>query len=61
LGGVDAEAVGNLKIKNRKKRLKEVSADEKGRLIQVVAHCCGQEAITQQGKSAIVMVLEEIH
>jgi len=32
--------VGNLKIKMEEKRLKEVSADEKGRLIQAVATYC---------------------
>jgi len=33
--------VGNLKIKNGKKMPKEVSADEKGHLIQAVARYCG--------------------
>jgi len=32
--------VGNLKIKNGKKVPKEVSADEKGRLIKAVARYC---------------------
>jgi len=41
-GGVRAEAVGKLKMEEKhQKRLKEVSTDEKGRLIQAVAHCCG--------------------
>jgi len=33
--------VENLKIKNAKRMPKEVSADEKGRLIQAVARYCG--------------------
>jgi len=36
-GGIE-----KLKMEGKpQKRLKEVSADEKGRLIQAVAHCCG--------------------
>jgi len=37
------------------KRVREVSADEKGHLIKAVAHYCGfdrQEAIPQRGESA---------
>jgi len=33
--------VGNLKINNGKKAPNAVSADEKGRQIQAVAHYCG--------------------
>jgi len=43
-GGVRAKAVQKLKIKNGRKpqkRMQAVSADEKGRLIQAVAHYCG--------------------
>jgi len=47
------------------KRLQQVSADEKGRLIQAVAHYCGTSPtgskITTGQVRGIVEVLDEIH
>jgi len=50
---------------NHQKRLKEVSADENGRLIQAVAHCCGTwptGSNTTTGQICrTIEALEEIH
>jgi len=64
-GGIRAEAVGEFKNEKWKKNTKNVSADEKGRLIQAVAHCCGTwptgTNTTTRQICRIVEALEEIH
>jgi len=56
---------GYQNVRKALKRLQEVRTDEKGRLIQAVAHYCGispTRSNTTTGKiGRIVEVLEEIH